>query len=72
LRDIDHKNGLIKKALNNPNNTVKNKELNIRWKKQQELQNLIRKSAKPPVSKILVNRDQYLESVNLKNSMRML
>jgi hypothetical protein len=37
LRDIDHKNGLIRKALENPQNTVKNKELDKRWKKQQEL-----------------------------------
>jgi hypothetical protein len=63
LRDIDHKNGLIRKALANPNNTVKNKDLEKRWKKQQELQNLIRKSVKPSVSKILMTRDQYLENV---------
>lgn len=63
LRDIDRQNGLIKKALEKPNNTVRNKDLKKRWKQQQELQNLIRKSAKPPVSQILNTREQYLDKI---------
>ena len=46
--------------IQNPNNTVRNADLNKRWKETMQIQNMIRKSKKCDSTQIMQQREEYL------------